>query len=253
MNPFNITTTATLRPELLQKTFESFTDNLFKENIKKAHLILNIDFAGIKEYEEVTNKLQSIYKILDSFDFGSYTIRYGNPPHFPTAFMWVMNQIKYPLFFNLEEDWELLYEVDFPKMVNLFDKYPDLAHLRLSFFPSEKETLKNWNRFLDWNGEFFEVSCNLKGTIGFAGHPSLNSSNFMKQCLPHMNPLSNPEKQIKHTNPAIKQIINEYRFGSFQEQSKSRSINDIGRSWMVNNNFRKKGNKAFFTNWQRSE
>lgn len=250
---FNITTTCTLRPELLQKTLTTFTDNLFKEHLQKAHLLLNIDYAGIHNInnkEEINGKLVQIYDILDSFDFKEYEINYGNPAHFPTAFMWTMHNIKFPLFFNLEEDWELLYEIDFEKMVSMFEKYQDLAHLRLSFFPSTEKTCKNWNRFLEWNGDFFEVPENLKGTIGWCGHPSLNNSNFMKYCLPYMSASSNPEKQIKGHNMAISRIIDRHRFGSFQEQNKPKAINDIGREWMVKNNFRKKGSKAFFVEWE---
>lgn len=252
INKFNITTTATLRPELLEITFNSFKDNLFKENINKAHLILNIDYAGIKNKDEIEDKVQHIFKIIDSIDFGSYEIRYGIKPHFPTAFMWTMSKLKYPLFFNLEEDWELLYEVDFPKMVSLFQDYKNLAHLRLSYFNSEKDTLKNWNKFLDWNGDFFKVPDDLRGTIGFAGHPSLNSSNFMKRCLPYMSVSSNPEKQIKGHHMVISRLINQHKFGSFQKQNKTKSINDIGRKWMIENGFRKKGSKAFFVEWEES-
>jgi len=252
MDNFNITTTATLRPELLEKTLQTFTDNLFKEDLQKAHLLINIDHAGVpnNDKEEITFRLIEIYKVLDSFDFGSYKINHGSKPHFPSAFMWTMKNIKYPLFFNLEEDWELLYEVDFQRMVSMFDRYKDLAHLRLSFFNSEEKTCKNWNKFLEWNGDFFEVPDDLRGVVGFCGHPSLNASNFMIECLPYISVSSNPEKQIKGHNMAIARIINRHRFGSFQEQNKLKAINDTGRQWMVKNNFKKAGSKAFFVEWE---
>jgi len=249
---FDITCTATLRPELLATTLSSFTRNLFKERISCAKLIINIDMVGVEEHRK-KQKLIDVIEVIDRFPFYRREIRIGRDPHFPTAFCWCMDEVSSKYFFHLEEDWELLFPIDFEAMWKLFDEYGNLAHLRLSSFLSEELTCKNWNKFLHWNGQFFEVFFDEKLSIGWAGHPSLNRSSFIKQCLPYIDRMANPEKQIKgKIHPEITEAIKKMRFGSFHPQNSQGSIVDIGREWMVNNGWSKAGNKAWFTNWERS-
>lgn len=256
MKQFDITCTATLRPELLEATLVSHTNCLFKEAIKNANFYINVDMIGVEGTNSLKLKtLDRIVSLVKDFGFKKYDINFCWEPHFPTAFIWCMNQTKSELTFHLEEDWLMVVGIDFPKMIEMFSKYEDLVHLRLSAFNSEKWQCKNWNRFLNWNGDFFEVKENEKGTIGWAGHPSLNRTNFLKSCIDFMDPKINPEKQIKgrrYSHP-INAVINMSRFGSFHPQECGRSIIDIGRKWMIDNGYRKAGNKAFFTNWERSE
>ncbi len=254
MNPFDITCTATLRPELLEKTLNTFHEKLFKHHIEKARLIINVDMTGADE-DHKDLELVEIMQITDSLPFSSTVLRVGEEPHFPTAFIWCMEQVEAPLVFHLEEDWELKRDIDFETMVHLFDRYKNLAHLRLSYTPSEKLSLKQWNRWIDWNGRFYEVSKEERCTIGWAGHPSLNRTKFMKDCLKHIDPRYNPEKQIKgsrNKEHPMNKIINDCRFGVYQLPNKPESIKDIGRKWMVENGYRKKGNKSWFINWERS-
>lgn len=249
---FDITCTATLRPELLDRTFSSFTKYLFKERITCARLVINIDMAGA-EPDEHEKKFLEVMEVISNYPFCKTEIRVGRDPHFPTAYCWCMDEIENKYFFHLEEDWELLFPIDFEVMWGLFEKHGELAHLRLSQFTSEEFRCKNWNKFLVWNGEFFEVPLDEKLVIGWAGHPSLNRLSFIKECLPYINRMANPEKQIKgKIHQCITQSINAHRFGSFHPQNSPNSIVDIGREWMVNNGWIKAGNKAWFTNWERS-
>jgi len=56
MDDFDIICTATLRPELLKKTFDSHIKYLFKDDIKKANLILNVDMIGTKKSTDAFDK-----------------------------------------------------------------------------------------------------------------------------------------------------------------------------------------------------
>ena len=250
---FDITMTATLRPELIKRTLESHIEYLFKEHIKKARLIINIDPAGAESPEEITDLKEYIWDLISFFPFYKADVRTPKTSHFPTAFWWCMKQIREPLFFHLEEDWELLQEIDFEKMVSLFSEYPKLVHLRLSAFGSETDKMKNWNKWIPWNGAFFEVPDNLKGVIGWAGHPALNRTYFMRRVLPFVNLESNPEKQIKGHTPFVKEFIPEYSFGCFHKPNTPKALVDIGRTWMKEKGYQKKGSKAFFVNWEKIE
>jgi len=252
---FDITCTATLRPELLDRTLSSFTKNLFKERISCARLIINIDITGcdLDNPGIVMDKLEAIRDVIHNYPFYEMYPRMCSKPNFPDAWCWCMDQVKSKYFFHLEEDWELLFPIDFEAMWDLFEEYGNLAHLRLSTFQSVNSSCKNWNKFLYWNGDFFEAINEDKFTIGWAGHPSLNRSSFLKECLLHINRELNPEKQIKgKIHPKITEAIGKHRFGSFHPQNSPKSIVDIGREWMVNNGWVKAGNKAWFTNWERS-
>lgn len=251
MDPFDIMTTATLRPELLKRTFDSFIENLFGDDIKKASLCLNIDKAGA-DPKEHAKKIDEILDYIGELPFKDLIINIPvSPPSFSRAFYWCLGQIGTgQLTFNLEEDWELTRKIDFRGMVQAFKEDTTLAHLRLSSFNSpEKHQLKTWNKFCKWNGKYYEVPKHLRGTIGWAGHPSLNRTSFMMCCATTIDPERNPEKQIKGQLPQILKS----RFGVWQEQEETASIRDLGRSWMVKNGYQKSGNKAFFTNWEKVE
>jgi len=245
MEKFDLTCTATLRPELLKRTFDSFVKNLFGDHIKQARLILNIDYVGQEDHYEAEDE---ILRYIDKIPFDNITLRTARDPSFSRAFCWCMGQINNHLVFNLEEDWELLAPMDFEKMTELFLCNPTLVHLRLSSFPSVGEpTMKVWNKRVIWNDSFFEVERSQRGTIGWAGHPSLNKSAFMLACRTRMDCEKNPEKQIKGPHP----IILKSRFGVYQPYEAPATIKDIGREWMNDNGYRKQGTKAFFTKWEK--
>lgn len=251
MERIDITCTATLRPKLLKRTLESHIEHLFKDNVKNCRLIINIDNAGSCNPNDDFGKVISVAK---SFDFQHVSFNVSETPHFGKAFLRCMRQVRSELFFHLEEDWEMKFDIDFEKMISLFNKDPSLAHLRLSMFRSEEKTCKNWNKFLDWNGEYFEVKPEERGVIGWAGHPSMNRTSFMKAILPAIDAENNPEKQIKHKiHPLITKTIDKFKFGSFHPQNSLPAIEDIGRRWMVENGWVKAGNKAWFTQWEKEK
>lgn len=249
MKSFDITCTATLRPELLYETFNTHIKYLFKDNIKKANLIINVDTVGcIKEKEG--EKIKEIIRVINSFPFKETIFNFSPKPSFSKAFVWCFKQVKSEFVFNLEEDWKMEIEIDFEEMMNQFVLNERLVHLRLSAFNSDNFKLKNWNKWLNWNGSFFEVPKEISGTIGWCGHPSLNRSSFMKYCVENIDENKNPEKQIKHNNPALKEVINNSVFGCFHPRKTNKAIHDTGRFWMVKNGWVKKGSKAFFTEWE---
>lgn len=253
MNNIDLTTTATLRPELLDFTFDSFTRGLFKENKNHIRLIINIDWTGEEDDYLAKEKFFHVLGVIDKYKFREILVRVSRQPSLPRAFMWCMRQIESQFFFNLEEDWLLVEDISIESMLYQFRKYPKLAHLRLSAFKSEEETCKNWNKFTRWNGNFFEVAREDVGAIGWAGHPSMNRSSFMKECLAVMTSSFNPEKQIKSRrfSHPMNDILAKYDFGVFTKQNSSRQIVDIGREWMIRHGYAKQGNKAWFTKWEK--
>lgn len=251
---FDLVMVATLRPELLKTTLNSFKENLFQNRLKQTKLIINLDMVGSEENHVYENYME-IQSILYNLKFKEILLRVSNKPHFGIAWFWAMVQARSELIFYLEEDWQLLKQVNFDKMLKLFREDEKLVHLRLSQFASRDTTCKNWNKFLVWNGKYFEPKIEEKGLLGFCGHPSLNRRSFLRNCMLYMDPYANPEKQIKtHRIPTeIDDLINESNFGSFIKPNEPAQIIDLGRIWMQKHGWIKQGNKAFFTTWERSE
>jgi len=251
MNLIQITTTATLRPLILRKTLESFTKNLlFTDGFTKDdyRLIINVDPVGDFNYSQ-GDVLETALEF-----FPNISASFPKEASFPVAFKWCWDQVQLTsdLVFNLEEDWELMFPLSMKTMVD-FMQDKKLIHLRLSMFPSTQLTCKNWNRFLNWNGQFFEVPNDIAGTIGWCGHPSLNQGWFVKQAIQYIDGIRNPEKQIKWRNKPLWDLTEGCTFGSFQPRNSPPAIKDIGREWMMKNGWRKAGtNKEIFQTWEKT-
>lgn len=251
---FEIVCTATLRPVLLFKTFQSFNYYFFKGNIGDYDLIINIDMVGVKDEDNQRAELAGVISVINQFKFKNIILRWTEKPNFATAWFWAMTQLSEPLVFYLEEDWLLLQKVNLSKMLEEFHNDDTLAHLRLSNFDSSNHTCKNWNKFTSWNGRYFEVEGDDKFAIGWCGHPGFTRTNFIRQAISVMNYAANPEKQIKGKRYPCRMnnLLLDNRFGVFTTPNNNKQIIDIGRKWMIDNGFQKKGNKAFFTTWERT-
>lgn len=243
--------TATLRPELIQKTFHTFNKYLFGKHANKGRLIINIDLVGADDIDYT--RIQ-IWNILKKLPFGQRIVRISPEPNFANAFYWCMNQLQYEYVFHLEEDWQLLCPIGFEQMISIMNENPSIAHLRLSQFKSNSKCIKAWQNHAYWNGYFFEYDDKIKQVDGWAGHPSINRTSFMKRVNKIIDPHNNPEKQIKGScSKRMFDLIQEHRFGIYHFQNHEPAIKDTGRQWMIDNNYRKAGNKAWFTNWEKTE
>jgi len=236
----DITITATQRADVLERTLATFKKNLFRD--AGARIIINIDPVGPD---------QNSLKVLDVAR-AYFPVQYIRTPvkaEFSKAFVWTWRQICSEFVFHLEDDWELMRQVDLDAMIRIMKNNPDLAVLRLPFKPSDTDSMKNWKYFFPYNDEFFECPESLKRTVGFCGHPSLIRGEFVQNTVKYLDESKNPEKQFHHGHPEIMKEIDRHRFGVFAEPNQGPAIRDIGRKWMIENNYKKVGSKAFFTKW----
>lgn len=242
----DITMTAVRRPELLKQTLHSFYMHLFEPIIDQCRLVINVDPIG--------DNMPSWHMIdILSGYFKNYHINMPSSPSFPIAFQWCWSQVNAQWVFNLEDDWTLLEPVDIVEMIEMMGKEPDLASLRLPFFRSTENSMKNWNLHFPWNERYFECPDNLRKTAGFAGHPSLLRGDFVRKCSPLINPRLNPEKQFHGDNDNLVAEVLNWRYGVFGKPNSPKVLNDIGALWKTENKFQKSGSKAFFTQWEKSK
>lgn len=219
------TTTACNRPELLEKTYKSFTSNLLGINYKKSTLYINIDPVPTKE------NIENIENICKKY-FGNVVINYSNTPNFANAVIWCFSQIKGDIFFHLEDDWVLNKKVN---MKNILD-----------FITNKK--IYNWHQCI-----FEKKIINQPNEPSLL--PSLHNTKITKYFLKHMTNKENPEAQLKifYRNIRKKQkIIFNYIIWD------RGLVSDIGRNWLLKNNIqrnyqemRKDKNKKKWSPWIR--
>lgn len=243
-----VTITATKRMDVLYRTLSSMMENLLWRS--ECDAIVNVDPVGFE-----TDNVQRVLKLVELF-LPVLASREALQPHFGSAFFstWSMaaqHHEDYDYVFNLEDDWELTKDLEIRDMVKILKEEWDLALLRLPQFKSTEKEMKNWNLFFPWNGKYFECPDELRKTAGFCGHPSLIKMEFVRNCAPHINPTLNPEKQFHGDNAPLLNEVMKWRYGVYGKPNDRPYIKDLGREWMVKNNYRKVGDKAFFTTWER--
>jgi hypothetical protein len=237
----DVTITATRRAEVLDQTLLSFFTKFF--NGHDIRLIVNIDPIGPDR--DNTNVIRTCRQWTDNVLF--------NEPetcNFAAAVKWVWSQAAADYVFNLEDDWVLCGPPAYlSDMIRLHEKHKDLAHLRLSQYPANGHSVRQWNKWFPFNGEFFECPEEMKRGVGFCGHPSLNKLKFIKKAADLLMTDHNPEKQFHAWNKPLIDWGAKWRYGVYGQPCDPNRIMDIGRKWIVNTNFRKEGNKAFFLKW----
>lgn len=241
----DITITATLRPELLERTLQSFFSNMFLDWPVRA--IINVDYAG-----GPVSAVSEIQRIMRKY-FSRIVMILSETPHFGRAFhkVWSLAGTDCRYVFHLEDDWELTRFLPIGCLIEEMSKDSKLAILRL---PQNDAPLvgdyKDWNLFYPYNGCFYEVPKQLLPTVGFCGHPSLIRSDFVRTSLMFLDRDLNPEKQLKGICRGRIKWLSNCRLGVFCRPGESKAIVDIGRKWREEKGIGKQGPDAIFTNWQ---
>lgn len=243
-NMIEILMTATRRPEIIEKTLSSFKKNMF--DYIPAKVIINIDPIGPGTTDEIIDIVKHYFEL--SF--------VSMPPeaNFSKAFkqVWSMAQSRFCLW--LEDDWELKIPVSLPDMIDLISSTPYLASLRLPWVKTEERYMKNWKykfpyfRMNNLSG-LFMCPEDIKREVGFCGHPSLLNGIFVNRCAKLIDVNLNPEKQFHHGNQRLIDEAMRWKYAVYAKPNQQAAVEDIGRKWMIENGFKKKGNKAFFQEW----
>lgn len=234
----DITMTATLRPEILERTLSSFKKYVFGE-FEDHRLIINIDPIG------GSGELKDMIKIVDD-NFVHYEIICPKAPNFAKAFRTVWAYANNRYIFHLEDDWEALRPIDLDTIVDIMEMTPDLALLRFPLWDCG-ETCKQWNRYFPWNGVYYKCPENMKFGLGFSGNPSILRKQFVKEIFPLLHTKSCPEKQIKGNTPEMKTLLGKWEYGVFGSPGDTRAVKDIGRTWREEHDFKKNGSYGFTT------
>lgn len=158
------TTTACNRAEILEKTYQSFTDNLKGVNYKKSTLYINIasfpDNKNITDVEKVARKY-----------FGKVVTRYAPSSNLAKGIIWCFAQVQKDIFFHLDDHWVLNHEVDLEKVLFFCKKH------------------------LNWHQCIFQKNIKVRHPSLL---PSLHNTKYTKLFLPFMSSKFDPGAQMKY-------------------------------------------------------
>lgn len=201
-NTLTFTTTAMPRPDLIKKTYDSFTKNMLEFDFKKATLYINVDrFPDGRD----DDKRKEVVEVARNY-FGNVIANLPENPNFAQAVRWCFSKIETYYNFHLEDDWELLV----PVKVSVFNQ----------FFLSpivQQIALRAWK--------------NVKGNFYLS--PSFLRGTFCREMAENMNDVDNPEVQIRNMKP-------NYKGGGFLYfpfEPRAVIIRDLGREWMKKNQY----------------
>jgi len=204
MVPLEFTTTACNRPEILHRTYRSFTNGLQGVDWKQSTLYINIDPAPNNTRIDLVEKVARQY-------FGTVITNYPEEANFAKAVIWCFSQPKNKFFFHLEDDWLLNVKVDVPKMIKMAETDPSIHQMVFE------------QRVIEHPNEPTFV-------------PSLHRTEHTKLFLPHMSPNLNPEAQVKK----LYKMWNSQNKVRFKYPIVGRNIvTDIGRTWLKNKGLRR--------------
>ena len=244
MEPIDITMTATIRPDIIRRTLKSYCKNIFQER-DRYRLIINIDPIGEKESPD---------KIIEICKGFIPNVIYNVPaePSFPKAVIWTWAQSRTNFVFHLEDDWLLDRYVNINHMIEVLNKYPELACLRFSKYNIPKrERIMLFNAKYEYNPDGFYLTANHNQ---FGLNPVLIKRDFITEALKIMVTNRNPEKQFRITKKDPKsdmnRLIMKWKFAIYSKPGRPRLAIDNGVNWKFYNKFGKPDGQQFLV-WER--
>ena len=165
----DFTTTACVRPWVLDATYKSYSTNLKGIDFKKCTLYINVDPIGnTSQYSA-----EDVVAVAEKY-FKEVVANTPDKANFALASKWCLTQPTREYFFHLEDDWELVREVNIQDMLSMFKENT----LQVVLNKGKNQTL------LRETGEPMFV-------------PSLIKTKHMKYYTEVMEDSGNPEQRVK--------------------------------------------------------
>jgi hypothetical protein len=238
----DITITATIRPELLNKTLDSFFRNCFyqfnKRNNCESNIIINIDNIGNR-----ANTPIDVYQVCQQY---SKNVLYNipNEPNFAKAVKWCWSQCTNKYIFHLEDDWLLNRYLHLENLINYIDKGISSVRLYKRKYPSKKPYMM-FDCEYDFDNDNLFIA---KGNYDqFGLNPVLIDKQFIDDVLPLMVDNINPEKQFRMRNNNMKNILPRYKYGIYGKPGEKAIVTDIGTEWREKRKIQKQPGDKFLS------
>jgi len=224
--PIQVTTTATMRPSIIERTFKSFVKNLKGVDWKNSTLFINVD--PIPE-----GKRDKAVKVCNSL-FGKVVHNFPKKASYSQAFNWCWSKASDEYILNLEDDWVLDKVVHIQEILSMFKLVPTLYQVVLRAY------------------KYQYPAC--------VTSPAILTKHFYKAFAGNLDPMINPENQL-HTRgdqfglldiPFRKHRKNPAkRVQAYPTNGKEIIVIDIGREWMESTDLCRPDYKRNFTTWHK--
>lgn len=257
----DILMTATLRPAVVDQTLASIVDRIYKNDVYRCDLIINVDPVG----EDVPQSV--IVDIARSY-FPRVICNLPDSPSFPLAAKWVWSKATTEYVINAEDDYEVVKDIDLDHMISILDQYPKLSSLRLDRGVGWEDPQPAMGPLSITRGEHrwyyqedgFYLSNTWKRT--FSLNTSLVRTEFLKQAIPFIRDGISPERILMWAKfiqrawkgeklDRLQKMLASWDYGIYAVPL---AIRDIGRPWRAEHGFHKpKGNRGIKSTWVRKD
>jgi len=117
-------TTATVRPEIISRCYQSLHENFIGLDWQSVTLFINIDPIPTREFEPMLTVAKKY--------FGKIVYNVPKEPNFTRAVEWCWKNADTDIICHLEDDWVLLKRVEYQQICKYFNKNKDLRQLVLN-------------------------------------------------------------------------------------------------------------------------
>jgi hypothetical protein len=223
MMSLSFTTTATVRPELLEQTYHSFCSNLTGVNFKELQLFINVDPVPTSSEADRLKVVAVAQKY-----FGKVVHNLPQSGNFPMAVRWAWMSTNTKYVFNLEDDWLLTERVDVPSLISYLESFPNAVGVSLNAYVFKSDL----NRI--------RLS------------PGLLRGAWAREAASNLRAVRCPERQLRSSIPKhlIRPMLN---YPDYSTKTRGRIIvRDTGRLWREKKRLVKDNGKSTgFVTWKR--
>lgn len=208
------------RPDLLQRTLESFQTALF-DHVDLAWVRVNLDpIFGTPEDGEAVVRLLADH-------FTDVELRQPERPGFCAAVKWLWGGVPDGPFFHLEDDWLAAEPIDMNRVSRSLRRRTTAVCLRSKYHGTPLH--KNYSEF--W-GLMAWRDAPLRRYPIFNTSPSFFDGAFARGAAALMDPELDPEKQMHPSQrlPILRYLL-KYRCRYYFSETRGPVIIDIGRDW----------------------
>lgn len=224
MITMDFTTTATARPDIVERTYSSFNKHLKGIDLKQCRLFVNVDPVPRGVKQKLVTKVGLKY-------FKEVIPNYPKKANYTAAYNWLWSMAESKYIFNLEDDWELRADVNMKELVSYFDNHPKLYIVALRAY------------------KYRYLSCPTS--------PGIMHERYYKAVAGKLDESINPEAQLRGKRFGISMPSRESKIQAkgkvivYPPGIKRVIIKDIGREWTKKQKFIKGGGKkCYFITWE---
>ena len=229
MKTIDVVTTATIRPSIINVTYDSFCRKMFSKDYEY-RLIINVDPIGDTGFSQ-----DDVLEVAKKY-FKNIVFNFPKEPSFAKAVRWAWGATESDYVFHLEDDWLLQMNVDINDFVGVIDRHDHVGYIGLK--KNGFVNIVNGKKMIfDWASKSREDSFRALWRISF--NPGMYKGRMVRELVPIMVDTLNPESQLspgwatmmgEPNGKLIDNVVSRYDKIMWEKVS-SFVVRDTGREW----------------------